>query len=243
MTHDTRSAPVTSPQSRSADERKEAARATYRQSLDQRAPMTGAQLGYEFDRSPRWGNDRIQEVRRAGADRDNGSSAVNHVGSNGHGQTADDHDLADSAASMEPTTADVVGPPLSAMETTEPVGVAPGMRRARVLAVVMVAAAAAVVSFDHQRVLAELAGEGWRAFLLPLSVDGMLLAASLTALERRRAGQPVGGVVWFALALGVLASMAANVAAAEPSLEGRLVAAWPPVALKLSLAMLLTRGE
>ena len=37
------------------------------------------------------------------------------------------------------------------------------------LAVLAVAVVAAVASYDHQRALAELAGEGWRAWLLPVS--------------------------------------------------------------------------
>jgi len=54
-----------------------------------------------------------------------------------------------------------------------------------------------------------------------------------------------GPLPWLALLLGLGASLAANVAAAEPTLVGRLVAAWPPVALALSVEMLLrqTRGD
>jgi hypothetical protein len=33
------------------------------------------------------------------------------------------------------------------------------------------------------------------------------------------------------LALGIAVSVAANIAAAHPTLEGRLVAAWPPLSL------------
>lgn len=112
-------------------------------------------------------------------------------------------------------------------------------RRVTVAAVVLVAAVAAVASFDHQRELAVLAGEGWRAWLLPLSVDGLVVAASMTLLASRRAGQRPGVLPWLSLVLGVAASLAANVAAAEPTLVGRLVAAWPPVALLLAFELLL----
>lgn len=97
-----------------------------------------------------------------------------------------------------------------------------------VVAVAAVAAVAAVVSFDHMRALASDAGEGWKAWILPISVDGMLVSASLVMLTRKRAGQPVGALAWIGLVLGLLVSLAANVAAAEPTLIGRLVAAWPP---------------
>jgi putative SOS response-associated peptidase YedK len=43
------------------------------------------------------------------------------------------------------------------------------VRRVTTAAVVAVAAVALVASYDHQRQLASLAGEGWRAWLLPLS--------------------------------------------------------------------------
>ena len=42
-----------------------------------------------------------------------------------------------------------------------------------------------------------------------------------------------------ALLLGLGASLAANVAAAEPTLAGRLVAAWPPLGLLLSYELLM----
>jgi hypothetical protein len=111
--------------------------------------------------------------------------------------------------------------------------------RVTTAAVLAVAAVAAVASYEHQRALAELAGEGWRAWLLPISVDGLAVAASMTMLVRRRAGQSSGALAWTALLLGLGASLAANVASAEPTVQGRLVAAWPPVALLLSYELLM----
>jgi hypothetical protein len=65
-------------------------------------------------------------------------------------------------------------------------------------------------------------------------------------LVRRRAGQRAGVLPWTALLLGLGASLAANVAAAQPTVVGRLVAAWPPVGLLLSYELLMqqhgTRG-
>jgi hypothetical protein len=46
-------------------------------------------------------------------------------------------------------------------------------------------------------------------------------------------------LAWAALLLGLGASLAANVAAADPTVAGRLVAAWPPVALLLSYELLM----
>jgi hypothetical protein len=67
----------------------------------------------------------------------------------------------------------------------------------------------------------------------------LAVAASMTMLVRRRAGQPAGVLCWVALLLGLGASLAANVAAAEPTVVGRLVAAWPPVGLLLSYELLM----
>jgi hypothetical protein len=113
------------------------------------------------------------------------------------------------------------------------------VQRVTTAAVLSVALVAAIASYEHMRALAELAGEGWRSWLLPISVDGLAVAASMTMLVRRRAGLRAGGLAWVALLLGLGASLAANVAAAEPTVQGRLVAAWPPVGLLLSYELLM----
>jgi hypothetical protein len=113
------------------------------------------------------------------------------------------------------------------------------VRRVTTAAVLSVALVAAVASYEHMRALAATAGEGWRAWLLPISVDGLAVAASMTMLVRRRAGEHAGGLAWMALLLGLGASLAANVAAAEPTVQGRLVAAWPPLGLLLAYELLM----
>jgi hypothetical protein len=115
-------------------------------------------------------------------------------------------------------------------------------RRITTAAVLAVAVVAAVASYEHMRALAALAGEGWRSWLLPISVDGLAVAASMTMLVRRRAGERAGVLPWVALLLGLGASLAANVAAADPTVVGRLVAAWPPVGLLLSYELLMQQS-
>jgi hypothetical protein len=126
-----------------------------------------------------------------------------------------------------------------AAETTTAAGLTTSVQRVTTGAVLAVAVVAAVASYEHMRALAAAAGEGWRSWLLPVSVDGLAVAASMTMLVRRRAGERAGGLAWTALLLGLGASLAANVAAAEPTLHGRLVAAWPPVGLLLSYELLM----
>jgi hypothetical protein len=144
---------------------------------------------------------------------------------------------------LGPPPVEVVAPTRAA----EAVPVMPvSVQRVTTAAVVAVAAVAAIASYEHMRALAALAGEGWRSWLLPISVDGLAVAASMTMLVRRRAGLRAGVLPWAALLLGLGASLAANVAAADPTVVGRLVAAWPPVGLLLSYELLMqqhgTRG-
>lgn len=114
-------------------------------------------------------------------------------------------------------------------------------RRARIAtisSVLVVAAVAAIVSYAHMYELAVRSGESWRAWLIPLSVDGMLVAATAAIVDRRRVREPAGWVPWLGLTLGIGASLAANIAAARPELVAQIVAGWPPVALAVSIETL-----
>src|SRR5579859_3614713 len=91
---------------------------------------------------------------------------------------------------------------------------------------------AGTVSYLHMHRLVELHGQpGWVASLTPLSVDGMIVAASTTLLADSRAGQRGGVLPWALLVIGSAASLAANVAVAQPTAAGRVIAAWPSFAL------------
>jgi hypothetical protein len=95
----------------------------------------------------------------------------------------------------------------------------------------LLALIAGTVSYLHMHMLVELHGQpGWVAALTPLSVDGMIVAASTTLLAESRSGRR-GGVPWVLLVTGSVASLAANVAVAEPTAIGRVIAAWPSFAL------------
>ena len=74
-----------------------------------------------------------------------------------HGQAVEQAPVAEQAAALEAV----------------PVWV----RRITTGAVLSVALVAAVASYEHMRALAEVAGEGWRSWLLPISVDGLAVAA------------------------------------------------------------------
>ncbi|MFC0434910.1 DUF2637 domain-containing protein [Kutzneria buriramensis] len=107
----------------------------------------------------------------------------------------------------------------------------------------VVAAVAAYASYDHQWAFASGNGaRGVPAVVWPLSVDGLLVLASLTLLDPalRRARPWVRAVVRVAFTTGVAVSLAANVAAADRfDWAGVLVAGWPPVALLLAVEILI----
>jgi hypothetical protein len=98
--------------------------------------------------------------------------------------------------------------------------------------VALLALIAGTVSYLHMHLLVEVHGQpGWVAALTPLWVDGMIVAASTTLLAHSRCGGRGGVLPWALLVAGSVASLAANVAVAEPTATGRVIAAWPSFAL------------
>jgi Protein of unknown function (DUF2637) len=106
------------------------------------------------------------------------------------------------------------------------------IRWATTASVMVLAGIAAAVSYRHMHTLTLAHGESpWTAALTPVSVDGMIVASSMTLLADSRAGRSGGLPPWLLLVVGSGASLAANVAVAEPTAYGRVIAAWPSFAL------------
>jgi hypothetical protein len=105
--------------------------------------------------------------------------------------------------------------------------------------VLTVAAIAAVVSYSHIFDLGRMHGQdGVAARLLPLSVDGLIAAASLVMLHAARNGIRMPWLARWMLGLGVGATVAANVAYGLPfGWLGSVVSAWPAVAFVGSVEM------
>jgi len=117
------------------------------------------------------------------------------------------------------------------------------IRRATTGTVLFLAGVAGVVSYGHMHLLAVRYGEEpWTAALLPLSVDGMIVAASLTLLWDSRRGRSGGILPWALLVVASGASLAANVAVAHPMVISRVIAAWPSFALIGAYEMLMRHG-
>jgi hypothetical protein len=114
------------------------------------------------------------------------------------------------------------------------------IRRTTTGCVTLLALIAGTVSYLHMHLLVELHGQpGWVAALTPLSVDGMIVAASTTLLADSRSGGRGGVLPWALLVTGSMASLAANVAVAQPTVVGRVIAAWPSFALIGSYELLM----
>ncbi|PXY25130.1 hypothetical protein BAY59_24190 [Prauserella coralliicola] len=112
-------------------------------------------------------------------------------------------------------------------------------RTAGLVSGAVVAAVAGAASYTHMRALAAEHGEQWLSYITPLSVDGLLVVASLVIVEARRRGDRGPVLAWLALVAGVLASLAANVAAAGPDLTSKVIAAWPPAAFTIAFELVL----
>lgn len=113
-----------------------------------------------------------------------------------------------------------------------------GRKFASVAGTVTVAAIAAFASYEHMRSLSLHAGQTPAiSALLPLSVDGLVVVASVAIVD----GRYRKGSAWAAFVLGVVVSLVANVLAAGPTLTDRCVSAWPSVAL-LATVEVIARG-
>lgn len=90
------------------------------------------------------------------------------------------------------------------------------IRRTTAGCVGMLALISGTVSYLHMHLLVELHGQpGWVAALTPLSVDGMIVAASTTLLAESRSGNQGGALPWALLVVGSVASLAANASPAS----------------------------
>jgi hypothetical protein len=79
--------------------------------------------------------------------------------------------------------------------------------------VIGVAAVAAVVLYEHASALVRPHGEsGWTGRLIPLTVDSLICASSMVILDSARRGLRVPALARWLLDLGIIATLAANVA-------------------------------
>ena len=116
------------------------------------------------------------------------------------------------------------------------------------LALAGVSLIAAIASYLHGLAVAgALGAEPPVSYLVPALADLVILGASADLLAASRAGHPRPRLTMVALTVGILVTLAMNVAAgSHHGLGGRLVAGWPALAFILaleSLAGLVRRGR
>ncbi len=91
----------------------------------------------------------------------------------------------------------------------------------------------AVASYEHAYALVRAHGEvGWMGRMVLLTVDGLIYASSMVMLDSARRGAQVPALARWLLGMGIIATLAANVAhGLGHGIIGAAVAAWPAVAL------------
>ena len=115
------------------------------------------------------------------------------------------------------------------------------IRAGTAVVVVAVAVFAAIVSYSHIYDLAHAHGQsGTAGRLLPLSVDGLIVAASMVMLHEARNARRPPALARVMLGLGVAATIAANIAyGASYGATGAVISAWPAVAFVGSAELLM----
>ena len=119
-------------------------------------------------------------------------------------------------------------------------GVDRAIRVSTAAVVLAVAGIAAYISYWHAYAVVREYGEtGVTARLEPATIDGLVYASSMVILYAARHRRPVPRLARWMLALGILASLAVNVAQGwSHGLVGAVVAAWPAVSLVGSYELL-----
>lgn len=111
-------------------------------------------------------------------------------------------------------------------------------------AAALVALIAGAASWEHIASVAHAAGERrWVANALPLAIDGLIVVGVAALLEDKKLRRIPRMSARVAVVIGVLATLAANVASAEPNWTARAVAVAAPVSFLLSIEVLTRTGR
>ena len=106
----------------------------------------------------------------------------------------------------------------------------------------VVAAVAATASYSHMRELAyhhSAVDARWLSWLVPLSVDALMVVASIVAVLSRRRGAKIPPLALVALVATLAISLVANFAAPAADLIGQLINMWPAAAFAFAYELVL----
>jgi hypothetical protein len=176
---------------------------------DAAAGMSRGEIAARYDKSDGWAGIRIRESGRTKG-RSVASGAVPVVVADGKGE---------------------VPPPARTKTATAKRKVTAERGPVDWAIIAVVTSVAAVWSYSHIVDLAIAAGHGWRSYLLPLAIDGLLIAGVRAVGRDRR--YPVA---WVAITVGIVGTVAGNVLAVRPELAdmadvAAVSAAFPAIAL------------
>jgi len=121
-----------------------------------------------------------------------------------------------------------------------------GINTAKYASTLVVGSIAAYQSYFHMRELIMQAGQDkfGAEWVLPLSVDGLALSATIGMIQAKREGRKPTLTTWVSLGAGVVMSLAANVASAwDGGPVARVIAGWPAIAVMLVIEMLARKGK
>lgn len=109
------------------------------------------------------------------------------------------------------------------------------------LALAAVIGVAATISYSHMFDWALINGEPrWRAHLSPIAVDGALLAASLVMYADARMGNRKDWLAYITAGAGIVWSVLANMNHdVVHRIAAKAIAAWPPLALAVTIELVL----
>jgi hypothetical protein len=111
-------------------------------------------------------------------------------------------------------------------------------------AAAVVALVAGAASFEHIASVAIGAGERtWVGYSLPFAIDGLIVVGVAALIEDQRQGRRGRVSARLAVLVGVVATLAANVASADPTATARLVALAAPVSFLISVEVLTRTGR
>ena len=121
-----------------------------------------------------------------------------------------------------------------------PRGIDRAIRLSTMAAVLAVAGIAAYVSYWHAYAVVRARGEaGITTRLEPATIDGLVYASSMVVLYAARHRVPVPSLARWLLALGIAATLTANMAQGwSHGPAGAVIAAWPAVSLAGSCELL-----